>query len=128
LIGHLVLPCTRASLEHTFGGRPRHKTNGNTFIFDLEELERVGRAYNISTKIQTKIIVTEESQGISYEGMKAMKAIQEAPPYKNEGENEENKRDLRGNPSTNNEEKEGMPSVENQPTTTTITKNNSKKK
>ena len=48
-------------LEHTFGGRSRHKENGNLFIFDPEELERVGRAYNLTTNIQTKLInVIEE--------------------------------------------------------------------
>jgi hypothetical protein len=47
-------------LEHTFGGRPKHREHGNTFIFDVEELSRVGKAYNLPTKIQTKIIVKEE--------------------------------------------------------------------
>ncbi|MGB7954345.1 MAG: hypothetical protein WCF23_10210 [Candidatus Nitrosopolaris sp.] len=41
-------------LEHTFGGRPKHKEHGNVFLFDPEELARVGRSYNITTKIQTK--------------------------------------------------------------------------
>jgi hypothetical protein len=56
-------------LEHTFGGRPKHRRFGNTFTFDPEELTRVGKAYNITTKIQTKTInnVIEESQGISCE-------------------------------------------------------------
>lgn len=47
-------------LEHTFGGRPKHREHGNTFIFDVEELSRVGKAYNLPTKIQTKIVVNEE--------------------------------------------------------------------
>jgi hypothetical protein len=49
-------------LEHTFGGRARHRENGNLFIFDPEELERVGRAYNLTTKIQTKIINVIEQE------------------------------------------------------------------
>ena len=49
-------------LEHTFGGRSRHKENGNLFIFDPEELERVGKAYNLTTKIQTKIINVIEQE------------------------------------------------------------------
>jgi hypothetical protein len=47
-------------LEHTFGGRSKHREYGNTFIFDVEELTRVGKAYNLPTKIQTKIVVKEE--------------------------------------------------------------------
>jgi hypothetical protein len=47
-------------LEHTFGGRPKHREHGNTFIFDIEELSRVGKAYNLPTKIQTRIVVKEE--------------------------------------------------------------------
>ena len=47
-------------LEHTFGGRPKHRTAGNTFIFDPEELARVGRTYNLTTKIQTKIVIEME--------------------------------------------------------------------
>jgi hypothetical protein len=43
-------------LEHIFGGRSRHKEAGNLFIFDPEELERVGRAYNLTTNIQTKLL------------------------------------------------------------------------
>jgi hypothetical protein len=51
-------------LEHTFGGRSRHKENGNLFIFDPEELERVGRAYNLTTNIQTKLLnlIEEENR------------------------------------------------------------------
>ena len=47
-------------LEHTFGGRPKHREHGNTFIFDIEELSRVGKAYHLPTKIQTRIVVKEE--------------------------------------------------------------------
>ena len=42
-------------LEQTFGGRPRHRRDGNVFIFNPVELARVGRALNLSTDIQTKI-------------------------------------------------------------------------
>ena len=47
-------------LEHTFGGRPKHREHGNTFIFDVEELSRVGKAYHLPTKIQTRIVMKEE--------------------------------------------------------------------
>ena len=49
-------------LEHTFGGRPKHREHGNTFIFDVEELSRVGKAYSLPTKIQTKIVVVKEKR------------------------------------------------------------------
>ena len=42
-------------LEQTFGGRPKHRRDGNTFIFDPVELARIGRSLNLSTDIQTKI-------------------------------------------------------------------------
>jgi len=42
-------------LEQTFGGRPKHRRDGNVFIFDPVELARVGRALSLSTYIQTKI-------------------------------------------------------------------------
>ena len=63
----------RNILEHTFGGRPKHRTFGNTFIFDIEELTRVGKAYNLSIDIQTKIIdiSIEQSNITKDEGMKA---------------------------------------------------------
>jgi hypothetical protein len=50
-------------LEHTFGGRAKHRNNGNVFVFDLEELERVGKSYGVSTKIKTKIVTEEGSEG-----------------------------------------------------------------
>src|ERR671932_2210758 len=56
-------------LEHTFGGRSRHKEAGNLFIFNPEELERVGRAYNLTTNIQTKLLnVIEEEHRTRPEG------------------------------------------------------------
>ena len=56
-------------LEYTFGGRSRHKEAGNLFIFDPEELERVERAYNLTTNIQTWLIdVIEEEHRIRPEG------------------------------------------------------------
>jgi hypothetical protein len=42
-------------LEQTFGGRPKHRRDGNVFIFDPVELVRVGKGLNLSTDIQTKI-------------------------------------------------------------------------
>ena len=35
--------------------RPKHRRDGNVFIFDPVELARVGRALNLSTDIETKI-------------------------------------------------------------------------
>ncbi len=55
-------------LEQTFGGRPKHRENGNSFIFDTEELSRVGRAYNLITKIQTKIVRDGEGDPEGNEG------------------------------------------------------------
>jgi hypothetical protein len=56
-------------LEHTFGGRSKHRENGNLFIFDPEELERVGRGYNLKTRIQTKVVdVIEEENRTRPEG------------------------------------------------------------
>jgi hypothetical protein len=55
-------------LEHTFGGRPKHRENGNAFIFDTEELSRVGRAYNLTTMIQTKNVRDGEGNPEGPEG------------------------------------------------------------
>jgi hypothetical protein len=49
-------------LEHTFGGTPRHRENGNTYIFDPAELARVGKAYNLTTSIQTKIVREDDPE------------------------------------------------------------------
>lgn len=69
-------------LEHTFGGRPKHRTFGNTFIFDLEELTRVGKAYNLKTDIQTKIIDIEQSNITKDERHEGSKSIRRATPTK----------------------------------------------
>jgi hypothetical protein len=73
-------------LEHTFGGRPKHRTFGNTFIFDLEELTRVGKAYNLKTDIQTKMIdISIEQNNITKnEGMKALSPLGKLPISKQE--------------------------------------------
>jgi hypothetical protein len=88
-------------LEHTFGGRPRHRRNGNVFIFDTEELTRVGRAYNLTTKIQTKMIVTEENQGISREGCEGCEGYTEEPTSQNEDKEAGKEDNPRGNSSIN---------------------------
>ena len=64
-------------LEHTFGGRPKHREHGNTFIFDVEELVRVGKAYNLPTKIQTRLAVKKMKRGaITMEKvLKTLKAL-----------------------------------------------------
>jgi len=82
-------------LEHTFGGRPKHRTFGNTFIFDLEELTRVGRAYNLKTDIQTKIIDIEQSNITKDEGMKAPSPLGK-PPLPEKEENQAQNQDKIG--------------------------------
>jgi hypothetical protein len=82
-------------LEHTFGGRPKHRTFGNTFIFDLEELTRVGKAYNLKTDIQTKIIEIEQSNITKDEGMKAPSPLGK-PPIPKEDENQAQNEGNRG--------------------------------
>ena len=69
-------------LEHTFGGRPKHRAFGNTFIFDLEELTRVGKAYNLKTDIQTKIIDVEQSNITKDGGMKVPSPLGKPPTLK----------------------------------------------
>ena len=69
-------------LEHTFGGRPKHKEHGNLFLFDPEELARVGRSYNLTTKIQTKITIDPE-------GSEGNEGSTEEPPSSNEDQDDE---------------------------------------
>lgn len=85
-------------LEHTFGGRPRHRKFGNTFIFDLEELTRVGKAYSLKTDIQTKMIDIEQSNITKGEGVKAPISLGKPPisekdenQAQNQAQNHENK-------------------------------------
>jgi hypothetical protein len=80
-------------LEHTFGGRPKHKEDGNIFIFDTEELSRVGRAYNLITEMQTKIVdetVPEDVIGDNYrkqtEGSEGSEGSTEAPSGSSQNE------------------------------------------
>jgi hypothetical protein len=49
-------------LEHTFGGTAKHREKGNTYIFDPAELARVGKAYNLTTSIQTKIVTEDDPE------------------------------------------------------------------
>lgn len=52
---------------------------GNLFIFDPEELERVRRAYNLTTKIQTKVInVIEEECRTRPEGSEGNEGIRKS--------------------------------------------------
>ena len=102
-------------LEHTFGGRPKHRTFGNTFIFDLEELTRVGKAYNLKTDIQTKMIDIEQSNITKDEGMKAPGPLGK-PPIPKEEENQAQKEERvpsiepsePSEPSHNNQEESSM--------------------
>lgn len=72
-------------LEHTFGGRPKHRTAGNSFIFDSEELIRVGRAYNLTTKIQTKIVI--EKKNGDYEGNEGNEGSTKEPSWSSQVQN-----------------------------------------
>ena len=83
-------------LEHMFGGRPKHKESGNIFIFDPEELERIGRAYNLTTNIQTKIVLEHEYR-TRPEGSEGSEAIRKEPPPSNSKQNIENSEISRGN-------------------------------
>ena len=56
-------------LEHTFGGRPKHREHGNTFIFDVEELSRFWKGIQSSYKnTRTRIVVVKEEEGECYYG------------------------------------------------------------
>ena len=74
-------------MEHTFGGRPKHRTFDNTFIFDLDELTRVGKAYNLKTDIQTKMIDVEQSNITKDEGSEGCEGYRESPVGSNDGDN-----------------------------------------
>jgi hypothetical protein len=90
-------------LEHTFGGRPKHKENGNTFIFDPEELSRVGKAYNLTTEIQTKIVdndVIEEEYRSRPEGSEG---YTEEPTSQNEDKESGKEDNSLGNSSVNSD-------------------------
>ena len=78
-------------LEHTFGGRPKHRAFGNTFIFDPEELVRVGKAYNLTTKIQTKVLNVNEEYRKVFEDPEGSKAIRKGPADSNGDKNEKKK-------------------------------------
>jgi hypothetical protein len=77
-------------LEHTFGGRPKHRSFGNTFIFDPEELVRVGNAYNLTTKIQTKVIAENNTIEQEYrtkdEGSEGCEGYRESFVGSNDGD------------------------------------------
>ena len=78
-------------IENTFGGRPKHRMNGNAYIFDPKELAHVGRSYNnTSTTIQTKLTnntntntIIEESNSIIHEGYEGSKTCTEEHTTKN---------------------------------------------
>jgi hypothetical protein len=115
-------------LEHTFGGRSKHRTFGNTFIFDLEELTRVGKAYNLSTDIQTKIIDIEQNNITKDEGMKAPNPLgkpltlkQDENQAQNQIQNYENKEEMPSvkpsepsEPSNNNQEESCRPKTKHE--------------
>jgi len=96
-------------LEQTFGGRPRHRRDGNVFIFDPVELERVGRALNLPTEIQSKIC----------EGCEGSEASTEEPYRFEENKGSNLRGEIDGNLTNNNQKKEGVhpqkPSQPSQP-------------
>jgi hypothetical protein len=60
-------------LEHTFGGKRRHRRGGNTFTFDLAKLERVGESFNLKNRIETRPVTGHG------EDVKAVKALERRP-------------------------------------------------
>ncbi|MFZ0224117.1 MAG: hypothetical protein WAM42_20745, partial [Candidatus Nitrosopolaris sp.] len=96
-------------LEQTFGGRPRHRRDGNVFIFDPVELARVGRALNLSTDIQTKIC----------EGCEGSEASIEEDYKFGEHKTSHLREDVEANLINNNQREEGVhpqkPSQPSQP-------------
>jgi hypothetical protein len=94
-------------LEHTFGGRSKHRESGNLFIFDPEELERVGRAYNLTTKIQTRMInAIEEKCRTRPEGSEGSEGIRESHVDVNHDRTAENSAISQGNQAQKFDEKE----------------------
>ncbi|HEY1248320.1 MAG TPA: hypothetical protein VGE97_04980, partial [Nitrososphaera sp.] len=93
-------------LEHTFGGTPKHRRFGNSYIFDPEELDRVGKTYNIKTKIDTKSVS---------EGSEGSEGSIEASYAKNQANNKENERDLRSKTGPKEADKENLPPAEPSP-------------
>ena len=86
-------------LEQTFGGRPRHRRDGNVFIFDPVELARVGKALNLSTDIQTKIC----------EGCEGSEASIERAYQLNEHRDNNLRGEVVGNSVYNNQNEDGVP-------------------
>jgi hypothetical protein len=38
-----------------FGAEPKHRSDGNAFVFDVKKLAKAGRVYDIETNIQVKL-------------------------------------------------------------------------
>jgi hypothetical protein len=87
-------------LEQTFGGRPKHRSHGNAYIFDLLELARVGRALNLSTDIQTKI----------HEGYEGSESSTEEVYQFNEYKSANLRGEIDGNSVYNKQKEDGTPS------------------
>ena len=100
-------------LEHTFGGRPKHKKDGNWFIFDREELERVGRSYTSTGKIKT---ILSSKIGEGYEGNEGSTG---EPPSSNEFHETDSREESDDRSSKNNKREGGVdpqePSQPSQP-------------
>lgn len=89
-------------LEGVFGGKPKHNERGNSYIFDLEELKRVGNAYNITANIQTKLMEHSPEDPEGAEGIRE----EPAPEMK------ENDDDLRGKNDEKGDIDKDSPSIE----------------
>jgi len=64
----------RNILENTFGGKPDHRSKGNTFRFDSDALEKISASYRFKSTIRTKREGCEGCEG-SIEGrLVSMKA------------------------------------------------------
>jgi thymidylate kinase len=79
------------AIERISVGRPKHRSFGNTFIFDPEELVRVGKAYNLTTKIQTKVLnVKEEYRKVFEDNRKTVKSLHTVVAAAIESQNQAN--------------------------------------
>jgi hypothetical protein len=91
-------------LEHTFGAKPKHRQEGNTFTFDLEELQRVGKSYGLKTSIQTKLATAEGNEGNEGNTEECTsKTVSENDNFKAEIKNDNTKIDL-GEANTDNKD------------------------
>jgi hypothetical protein len=49
-------------LEHTFGGKRRHTKRGSVYSFEPQKLQKVGKSYNIRSKIETALVINNRDK------------------------------------------------------------------